>query len=33
MSGFEDIEKLKATLISNYKGLDIGTTVNQFVDI
>lgn len=33
ISEFEDIEKLKATLISNYKGLDTEATVDRFVDM
>ncbi|KAM0453455.1 hypothetical protein ACHAO4_005048 [Trichoderma viride] len=33
ISEFEDIEKLKATLISNYTGLDTEATVDRFVDM
>ncbi|KAL6905007.1 Aspartate/glutamate/uridylate kinase [Trichoderma evansii] len=30
---FDDIEKLKATLINNYKGLDTEAAVHQFIDM
>ncbi|KAH6603836.1 N-acetyl-gamma-glutamyl-phosphate reductase [Trichoderma cornu-damae] len=33
ISEFDDIEKLKATLISNYKGLDAEVIVRRFIDM